>query len=86
MTSMSAVSTGLPDPPPRKLPLTSLAIGFVILVCASLIVMQAWVTWHAREVQLAETERASTNLARSVAQHAYDTIKAADTILVSLVE
>ncbi|PXX46999.1 sensor domain-containing diguanylate cyclase [Undibacterium pigrum] len=86
MTSMSAVSTGLPDPAPRKLPLTSLAIGFVILVCASLIVMQAWVTWHAREVQLAETERASTNLARSVAQHAYDTIKAADTILVGLVE
>ncbi|MES2073519.1 MAG: diguanylate cyclase [Pseudomonadota bacterium] len=83
---MSAISASLPNPTPRKLPLTSLAIGFVILVCVALVAVQAWLTWRARVVQLAETETAASNLARSVAQHAYDTIKETDTILVGLVE
>ncbi|MFZ6722937.1 sensor domain-containing diguanylate cyclase [Undibacterium sp. Ji49W] len=86
MTTMTAINTGLPDPAPRKFPVTALATGFVILVCASLILVQGWVTWRAREVQLAETERATSNLARSIGQHAYDTIKGADTVLVGLVE
>lgn len=40
---------------------------------------------RAREVQLNEAARESANLAQSVAQHAYDTLKAADTALVGLV-
>ncbi|MFZ6873164.1 sensor domain-containing diguanylate cyclase [Undibacterium sp. Di27W] len=86
MTTMTAINTGLPEPTPKKFPITTLAVGFVILVCTSLILLQIWVTWRAREVQLAETERASSNLARAVGQHAYDTIKGADTVLVGLVE
>lgn len=86
MTTMSAINTELPDPIPRKLPVTALAIAFVVLVCASIILVQGWVTWRAREVQLAETERTASNLARAIAQHAYSTIKEADTILVGLVE
>ncbi len=86
MVAMTALKTELPEPAPKKFPITALAIGFVVLVCLSLILVQTWVTWRAREVQLAETERASSNLARAVGQHAYDTIKGADTILVGLVE
>ena len=42
-------------------------------------------TLRAREVQLNEAARESANLAQSVTQHAYDTLKAADTALVGLV-
>ncbi|MFZ6640251.1 sensor domain-containing diguanylate cyclase [Undibacterium sp. TC4M20W] len=88
MTTITAINTERPTqaPAPKKLPITTLAIGFVVLVCISLILIQVWVTWKAREVQLAETERATYNLARSIGQHAYDTIKGADTVLVGLVE
>lgn len=86
MTTMTAVDTSLPPSSPRKYHVAALATGFVILVCVSLILVQGWVTWRAREVQLMEAERAASNLARSVGQHAYDTIKGADTALVGLVE
>jgi diguanylate cyclase (GGDEF)-like protein len=73
-------------PPPRRLPITFLAIFFVILVCACLIGVHVWQTVRARTVQLDESKIASANLAEAVAQHAYDTIKEADTVLVGLVE
>ncbi|HZV67616.1 MAG TPA: sensor domain-containing diguanylate cyclase [Telluria sp.] len=63
-----------------------LAIFFVVLVCISLIGVQVWLTVRARTVQLNESATASANLAEAVAQHAYDTIKEADTVLVGLVE
>ncbi|RFP09972.1 MULTISPECIES: sensor domain-containing diguanylate cyclase [unclassified Duganella] len=63
-----------------------LAIFFVVLVCTSLIGVQVWLTAHARSVQLNESEIAAANLAEAVGQHAYDTIKEADTVLVGLVE
>nr|WP_295992392.1 sensor domain-containing diguanylate cyclase [Rugamonas sp.] len=62
------------------------ASAFVILVCASLVGVEAWLTWRARVVQLSEARIASNNVAEAVAQHAYDTIKEADTVLVGLVE
>lgn len=70
----------------RGFSLQTLAISFVVLVCLSLLAIQLWMTWRAREVQLDEAARESSNLAQSVAQHAYDTIKEADTVLVGLVE
>ncbi|MGK5006198.1 sensor domain-containing diguanylate cyclase [Janthinobacterium sp. LB2P70] len=66
--------------------LLSLASTFVVVVCFSLLVTQLWMTWRAREVRLSEAASASANLAQSVAQHAYDTIKETDTALVGLVE
>ena len=63
-----------------------LAITFVVVVCLSLLATQLWMIWRAREVQLGEVAQASANLAQSVAQHAYDTIKETDTALVGLVE
>ncbi|MGK5059311.1 sensor domain-containing diguanylate cyclase [Janthinobacterium sp. LB2P49] len=70
----------------RGFSLLPLAISFVVLVCLSLLAIQLWMTLRAREVQLNEAARESANLAQSVAQHAYDTIKEADTVLVGLVE
>lgn len=70
----------------RGFSLLPLAISFVVLVCLSLLATQLWMTLRAREVQLNEAARESANLAQSVAQHAYDTIKEADTVLVGLVE
>lgn len=70
----------------RGFSLLPLAISFVVLVCLSLLAIQLWMTMRAREVQLNEAARESANLAQSVAQHAYDTIKEADTVLVGLVE
>ncbi len=62
------------------------AISFVVLVCVSLVLLQSWITWRAREIQLKDTTVDAANLARAVAQHAYDTVKEADTVLVGLVE
>lgn len=73
---------------PRRPP-TPLALRvaiFVTLVCAALVALDAWQLWRAREVQLRDTEVASANLAKSLGQHAYDTFKEADTVLVGLVE
>lgn len=70
----------------KRFSLLPLAITFVVVVCMSLLATQVWMAWRAREVQLREAARASANLAQSVAQHAYDTIKEADTALVGLVE
>lgn len=70
----------------KRFSLPPLAITFVVVVCISLLATQLWMAWRAREVQLREAAQASANLAQSVAQHAYDTIKEADTALVGLVE
>lgn len=70
----------------KRFSLAPMAITFVIVVCMSLLATQLWMAWRARDVQLNETARESANLAQSVAQHAYDTIKEADTALVGLVE
>jgi diguanylate cyclase (GGDEF)-like protein len=71
---------------PHHLPLMFVATSFVILVCVSLVTVEVWLTWRARTVQLHESEVATANLAEAVAQHAYDTIKEADTVLIGLVE
>ncbi|WGG52337.1 sensor domain-containing diguanylate cyclase [Rugamonas sp. DEMB1] len=63
-----------------------LACSFIVLVCLSLVAVQVWQTMHSRSVQLQQAERASANLANAVAQHAYDTLKEADTVLVGLVD
>ena len=70
----------------RRFSLLPLAITFIVVVCMSLLATQLWMAWRAREVQLGEAAQASANLAQSVAQHAYDTIKETDTALVGLVE
>lgn len=69
-----------------RLSLSARVASLLISLCISLIAIDAWQLWRARTVQLHDTETASANLAKSLAQHAYDTFKAADTVLLGLVE
>lgn len=59
---------------------------FVVLACAALIGLDGWRTWQARIVQKREASVAVVNMARALAQHADDTFREADTVLVSLTE
>jgi len=65
---------------------TQRAVAFTVAVCVLLIGLDGWQSWRARDVQIHEMERDSSNLASAAAEHADQTIKAADTILVGLVE
>lgn len=70
----------------RKFSLVALATGFVVLVCLSILAIQLSTIWRAREVRLHEAGNAAANVSQAVAQHAYDTIKEVDTLLLGLVE
>ncbi|WP_211464079.1 sensor domain-containing diguanylate cyclase [Collimonas silvisoli] len=70
----------------KALPITFLAIIFVALVCVSLMTVEVWRSWNARDIELRDTEIATSNLARALSQHADDTIKEADTVLVGVIE
>jgi diguanylate cyclase (GGDEF)-like protein len=59
---------------------------FVLLVCLILIGISAWSVWNARQVQLHELETATQNISRSLAQHADDAFKKADTAILGLTE
>ena len=59
-------------------------VAAVVVVCALLVGLDAWRTWQDRPVQIAEDAAETANLARSLAQHAHDTMQAADTVLVGL--
>jgi diguanylate cyclase (GGDEF)-like protein len=77
-----------PVPPPglHRRPVMLLASTLIALVCLSMVALQVWQTIHSRAVQLHQAETASANLVNAVAQHAYDTLKETDTILVGLVD
>ncbi|RZA15236.1 MAG: diguanylate cyclase, partial [Proteobacteria bacterium] len=61
-----------------------MAILFVALVVVSLIVLDVWQTLTARAQAMRVSEITTSNLARSLAQHAEDTIKQSDTVLLGL--
>lgn len=65
---------------------TGAAISFLLLVCLSVLGMAAWTTWQERQDQLDESKVTSDNMSRSLARHADDTFKAADTSLLGLSE
>ncbi|MCY1284926.1 diguanylate cyclase (GGDEF) domain protein [compost metagenome] len=70
----------------RQSDLLPMARLFVVLVGLSLFVCVAWLIWTARDTRLEEAQSATANLAAALAQHAQDTLKKADTVLVGLVE
>jgi diguanylate cyclase (GGDEF)-like protein len=70
----------------KKRPIMAGAVAFVLLVCISLMAVEGWSRWNARAVQLQEKVISTSNMARALAEHAESSIKAADTVLVGLVE
>lgn len=70
----------------RRRPSQTLAVLFVLAVCLSLIGMEVLSARKAHDLQLQEASTATANMARALAQHADDTILAADTLLLGLVE
>ena len=68
------------------MPIVFRAKVLLLLICVSLVATQGWRSWNAREIQLREATVATANYAHLLARHADDTIAAADTILVDLIE
>ncbi len=59
---------------------------FFFLVCLSLLSIDGWQAWKTRTEQLRDTEATMVNMARALAQHGDDTLKAADLILSGVLE
>ena len=66
--------------------LRTTAILFVAMVCMSLLALDLWQAWSARDAQLHDAKTETANLARSLAQHAQQAFETADIILIGLRE
>lgn len=66
--------------------LTFRTTAFVAAVCCALVAIDCWNSWYARSAQLQQMRVATSNLARAMAQQADDTIEAADSALLGIVE
>ncbi|SMP74058.1 sensor domain-containing diguanylate cyclase [Noviherbaspirillum suwonense] len=62
------------------------AILFVLLVALTLIGMGCWTLWKARVLQMEEASTATANMTKALSQHADDTFRAADSMLLGVVE
>jgi diguanylate cyclase (GGDEF)-like protein/PAS domain S-box-containing protein len=65
--------------------LPSLAAIFVALVCAAILGMSGWGEWSARETRLHDAGTEMANLARSLTQHAEDSLDLLDSGIVGVV-
>ncbi|PWE41408.1 sensor domain-containing diguanylate cyclase [Pseudomonas prosekii] len=81
MKFLSPVSTILP-----RILLTKAVVGFISLVCLSLILATAWQMRQSRSERFANAEMTVYNIVRAAEQHAQDTVKQADNTLRDLVE
>lgn len=73
-------------PLPRLRSVTRLAMIFLALVCLSLLAVQGWSSYSARQTYLDEANTSTVNMARAVADHADASLHLVDTILVDVVE
>jgi diguanylate cyclase (GGDEF)-like protein/PAS domain S-box-containing protein len=64
----------------------SRVVLFVVLACLLGMALEGWPTWQARDTAIREDETETSNLARSLAQHAHDVVKTAETVLEDLRE
>jgi diguanylate cyclase (GGDEF)-like protein/PAS domain S-box-containing protein len=62
------------------------AITFVFLVCLAVIAVEAANLWQQRGKEMADSWKAAANLARSLAQHAEDTVRTADVSIIGLAQ
>ncbi len=70
----------------RLAPLHVGIITAVLGVCLLLLALDGWRTWQMREAAIAADKAETTNLARSLAQHAHDTVRLADILVAGLRE
>src|ERR1700722_12537661 len=61
-------------------------IGFVLIVCLALVGLDTLRSWNERSATLANGRAESENLARSVAQQADDTLRAANITILGMIE
>jgi diguanylate cyclase (GGDEF)-like protein len=73
-------------PVPRRRSLTRFATYFLAAVCLSLLAVQGWSSYSARETYLSEANRSTVNMARALADHAEASIDLVDTLLAGIVE
>jgi len=86
MNALQRIKEAVTFPTDRRTHIVVAAWVFFLLVCLSLTFVDVWQAWKARTEQLRDTEINITNMALALAQHADDTIRAADLILSGLVE
>lgn len=58
----------------------------VLLMCLSLVAIGAWSIWKSHTARLEEAKTTTANMTHALAQHAGDTIRSADSILLGLTE
>ncbi|TWI55587.1 diguanylate cyclase (GGDEF)-like protein [Pseudomonas duriflava] len=73
-------------PKPKRLPILALTMFFIVAVALALIALDVLQAWNARQVHWQAAHSETNNFARSLAQHASDTFKEADTSLIGIVE
>jgi hypothetical protein len=62
------------------------AATFVTLVCLAILALSGWREWGSRNTALKSAEADMSNLARSLTQHAEDTLELADAVLIGMVD
>jgi diguanylate cyclase (GGDEF)-like protein len=73
-------------PLPRLRSVTRLAMLFLALVCLSLLAVQGWSSYSARQTYLDAANTSTVNMARALADHADASINLVDVMLVGIVE
>ncbi len=86
MTVLQRLKKIMSREPGETAPLVFRAKVFFVIVCVSLLAVNGWQAWKARAEHLNDTEANIVNMARALAQHGDDTLKAADIILSGVVE
>ncbi len=76
-------------PPPATCDSTRIVFRAKLLffvICVALLLIESWQNWKAYSEQLRDADITISNMARALAQHGDDTLKAVDLVLASVVE
>ncbi|MBJ6126981.1 sensor domain-containing diguanylate cyclase [Microvirga splendida] len=60
--------------------------AFVLAVCLVIVSLEGWRDWSGRDQEIARINTETLNLAKSLTQHAQDSLEVADTLLVDVVD
>ncbi len=76
----------IPAPERRRLSLHARVVTSVLAFCLLLVGLDGWRTWQLRQITINADRTETADLARSLAQHAHDTLQTADAVLDGLRE